>query len=319
MTKAILRIAASLSLVTFVSQISAQSMFDKINDFDGDGRADFAVTRSEGGLKIWHIWQTTTGHRQLHWGLDTDINAAGHYDFDSKSDIGIVRRVFTPPSETTCNFHVRYSMDSTHLIVRMPLSLAIESSCTPMQQDYDGDGRTDPANWASQVTGFFNFRQSSSGGTVSVELGSGQVPVLIGDTDGNLASEITTYLEQVPRQVRRRNASNGTFTTVQFGVSGDIYVPADFDGDNIGELAVFRPTTGDWWWIRSSDGTVGVEHWGINGDVPVPADYDGDGKTDRAVYRSGSPNGIYYINGSLTGFQAFGWGVPGDQVVRYQR
>src|SRR5688572_1376955 len=77
MAKYILRIAASLSLFIFVPAIAAQSMFDKINDFDGDGRADFAITRAEGGLKIWHIWQTTGGHRQVHWGLDTDINAPG--------------------------------------------------------------------------------------------------------------------------------------------------------------------------------------------------------------------------------------------------
>jgi hypothetical protein len=41
--------------------VSAVSMFDKVNDFDGDGHADYAVTRNENGLKIWHIWRSTAG------------------------------------------------------------------------------------------------------------------------------------------------------------------------------------------------------------------------------------------------------------------
>ena len=310
---------AFLSLGILTTSILAQSMFDKINDFDGDGRADFAITRNEGGLKIWHIWQSGSGYRQLHWGVDsTDNNAAGDYDGDGKTEAAVVRRNNAQPGGS-CDYHILRSLDAVYQIRVLPLSNAIESFCSPMPQDYDGDGKTDPAIFQSQVTGAFNYYKSSLDTIVFLELGSGQLPVLIGDGDGNGAAEISTYLEQVPRRVRRRNPDNGSFTTIQFGLFNDIYVPADFDGDNTGDLTIFRPSAGEWWWIRSSDSVVGVMRWGINGDFPVPADYDGDGKTDHAVYRQETPNGIYYINGSLSGFQGFAWGVPGDAVIRYQR
>jgi hypothetical protein len=323
MTKSILRITGrllfiSISLAISVSVITAQSMFDRINDFDGDGRADFVVTRDEGGLKIWHIWQTTAGYRQVHWGVESDLATPGDYDGDSKTDLAIVRRDNTS-SGSTCYFHILRSVGGSYQIRGLPLSNPFESSCTPIQQDYDADGRADPAVWHSQVTGAVSYYRSATNTIQFLELPSMHVPVLVGDLDGDASAEITSYIEQIPRSVRKRNPVSEIITTAQFGTSGDIYVPGDFDGDNVGDLAIFRPSSGDWWWIRSLDGTVGVEHWGLDGDFPVPADYDGDGKTDRAVYRPGTPNGIYYINGSLTGFQVFIWGVPGDRVIRYQR
>src|SRR5688572_21380806 len=94
-------------LVMFVSVVSAQSMFDKINDFDGDGRADFVVVRNEDGFMIWHISQSTAGYRRLHWGAtSTDFRAAGDYDGDGKTDAAIIRRIFGPNSSTTCDFHI---------------------------------------------------------------------------------------------------------------------------------------------------------------------------------------------------------------------
>ena len=307
------------SLLIIAIDVPAQSMFDKINDFDGDGRADFAVARSEGGLKIWHIWRTTAGYRQVHWGIDSDINVAGDYDGDGKTDPAVMRRTLTPPSTVTCNFHILRSLDGAYQLRELPLSLAFESFCSPMQQDYDGDGKTDPAAYHSPVTGFFNYYRSSTDSIVSSGFPAGHTPVLIGDGDGNGAAELSSYLEQQPRAVRRLDPENAGLTTTRFGIFEDVYVPADFDGDNIGDLAIFRPSTGEWWWIHSSNSTVGVERWGINGDFPVPADYDNDSKTDRAVYRPGAPNGVYYINGSLSGFGAFVWGIPGDNVIRYQR
>lgn len=78
-----------LSILTV--NISAQNMFRKVNDFDGDGRADFAVTRSENGLKYWWIWQSTAGLRLNQWGLSGDQNAAGDFDGDGKTDLGVWR------------------------------------------------------------------------------------------------------------------------------------------------------------------------------------------------------------------------------------
>jgi len=66
-------------------------MFRKDSDFDGDGKADFAITRNVGGLKYWWIWQTTDGQRVIHWGVNFDQRAASDYDGDGKTDLAIWR------------------------------------------------------------------------------------------------------------------------------------------------------------------------------------------------------------------------------------
>jgi hypothetical protein len=69
-------------------------------------------------------------------------------------------------------------------------------------------------------------------------------------------------------------------------------VPADYNGDSITDIAVWRPSTG-MWWIR--DPYVRVIQWGAEGDIPVPGDYDGDRVTDIAIWRPS--NGMWWIRG----------------------
>lgn len=101
---------------------------------------------------------------------------------------------------------------------------------------------------------------------------------------------------------------NGNITTYQWGVSGDIPVGGDYDGETIRfnslfrkstELAVFRPSTGTWWIFNRSNNSYFAVQWGIQGDKPVPADYDYDGITDMAIYRPST--GTWWIRRSSDG------------------
>ena len=47
-----------LIIIVLAITVFSQNMFRKMNDFDGDGKTDFAVTRREENSKTWYIWQS---------------------------------------------------------------------------------------------------------------------------------------------------------------------------------------------------------------------------------------------------------------------
>jgi uncharacterized delta-60 repeat protein len=106
---------------------------------------------------------------------------------------------------------------------------------------------------------------------------------------------------------------------VEFGLSGDIPVPGDYDGDQVQDLAVFRPDSGDWFtrkiYLNSCapmDCTEQV-HFGSPGDIPATGDFDGDGESDRAVFRPSEGN--WYILYSSGGWTGLHFGLNGDLPV----
>jgi hypothetical protein len=300
---------AGVVLIVFASVVTGQNMFRKVNDFDGDGKADFAVTRNENGLKYWWILQTTDGLRVQQWGLTGDLSAAGDYDGDGKTDLAAWRQT------TNGNYTTFYILESQTNTVSYKSFINIPVS-SMMHQDYNGDGKIDAGVQTGEPGLFLTVRYSGLDSGFSVALSQSFFAIRTGDMDGDGRADLVQHSFNDRNDIIIRDSSTNASRTLQFGLSNDRFQMADFDGDGRGDLTVWRSSDGTWWWLRSSDNVVNAAAWGQNGDAPVAADYDGDGKTDLAIYRRGAQS-FYWIYGSQAGVSAVPWGTTTDSAVQY--
>jgi hypothetical protein len=89
---------------------------------------------------------------------------------------------------------------------------------------------------------------------------------------------------------------------------------SDFDGDGGADFAVFRPTEGKWYVMKSGTNTFQAVQFGLSGDVPADGDFDGDSRSDFTVFRPS--NGTWYSLRSSDGqVQTIQFGANGDKPV----
>ncbi|MBK8147371.1 MAG: VCBS repeat-containing protein [Acidobacteria bacterium] len=76
------------------------------------------------------------------------------------------------------------------------------------------------------------------------------------------------------------------------------FVSRDFDGDGRSDYAVFRPSSGTFYYISSATGAFVAVQWGQACDRVIDGDFDGDGRADIAIWRPST--GTWWVRPSQT-------------------
>ena len=268
-------------------------------DFDGDGRTDISIFRPPPG-EWWYLRSSAGGNSALQFGGSTDKITPADFTGDGKADITFWR-------SSTGNWFVLRSENSSFFA--FPFGTAGD---IPVPADYDGDGHADAGVFRPSIATWF-ISQSNGGGTRIFQFGlPGDKPVVADyDNDGRADAGIVRLNGGVMEWWINRSSAG--LMALEFGAATDKAVQGDYTGDGKADVAIWRPSTGQWFIVRSENQTFFGFPFGTGGDMVAPGDYDGDGKFDVTVFRPS--NGSWFVSRTAAGTQILQFGMTGDQTV----
>ncbi len=243
--------------------LGGESDYPAPGDYDGDGITDVAVYKPANGK--WEVRLSSTGAQQnVYYGGASDIPVPGDYDGDGFTDFALYR-------PATHQWLIRYNAGGTYSVY-----FGIDGDI-PVPGRFDGDTKTDITVYRPSIGRWLGIL--SGGGQLSRYFGLATDVPMVDDYDNDGQDDLILY--------RRAADPGGTYgkwfvmdTTTQaidtkwYGLSTDIPVPCDRNGDGQVDLGLFRKTgtSAKWFFLQWSgaDWTVASSKWyGLANDLPL--------------------------------------------------
>jgi subtilisin-like proprotein convertase family protein len=198
----------------------------------------------------------------------------------------------------------------------------------PFQGDFDGDGKADLAFYDLATATW--YVDDSKQGLSSFQLGNSSSVPVVGyfNFNTNLPEELGIYNVVNGQGIWSINTGNTGIETVFFGGAGDIPVPGDYTGVGYDEVAVYRPSTGQFLvQVPGLNGTTTTQIIplpagtpDLSSLVPVPGNYDPHqiSTSFMGTLTIGSElvTGLSSTTGLFTGQTVTGTGIPSGTMIQ---
>lgn len=301
-----------LFAICFTLPVAHADELSLSTDYDGDRLGDLIFFDSTESTYL--VRSSKNGQfLKMEVGETGDIPVPGDYNGDSKADFATYNR-------TTSIWKIIPNGGKSAINLKLG-----NIGDLPVPGKYTGNSCTDFATY-SKTTGKWTIWNCAiisafSGNTPTNEqvtnakteydLPTNAVPVS-GDYDCDGKTDPGVF-DRLKVRWTIRVSQEQILWIFNFGLHGDIPIPADFNGDGCTQAGIYRPWTNTYYTGISRNKArltpvESVTQWGLSGDRPTIANVDGDAKADFMIYRPTSNQ--YYIQSGKNFQYTIDFGLP---------
>ena len=297
------------------SSVVASTSFVAVGDFNGDGKADLAVTyQSSTNVGVLLGYGNGTFAPVVNYNTGGSYNissvALGDFNGDGKLDLAVT-------NDHTNTVAVLLGYGNGTFATAVTYSTGGISPSWVAVGDFNGDGKTDlaVANYNSDTVGvLLGYGNGTFANAVTYSTGGVASSVAVGDFNGDGKTDLAVANRGPATVSVLLGNGNGTFApALSFSAAGDPSYPrslavGDFNGDGNTDLAVdYYSFSNSTLGVLLGNGngtfatTVNYSTGGTNPSSVTLGDFNGDGKLDLAVANGSNTVGVLlgYGNGTF--------------------